>query len=241
MRIVIPMAGHGARFASAGYDVPKPLIDVVGKPMYAWATESLPLERARALIFICRESHLDARGLRADIQRRFAAWQPTIIPVSEPTEGQAATLLLARALIDDDEPLLIYNADTLSRGPFELPPDSDGALGLFEAAGDHWSFARLDDEGFVSETAEKVRISPWASSGLYFFRRGRDFVHHADDMIRANERVRGEYYVAPIYNRMLRAGARIVALRHDEVWPLGTPEELSRFLSDPRAPRGKAP
>ena len=58
MNIVMPMAGRGSRFAEIGIDVPKPLIDVRGRPMYAWAMESLPLELASRVIFICLQEHL---------------------------------------------------------------------------------------------------------------------------------------------------------------------------------------
>ena len=33
INIVIPMAGLGSRFSKAGYEKPKPFIDVNGKPM----------------------------------------------------------------------------------------------------------------------------------------------------------------------------------------------------------------
>ncbi len=181
MNIVMPMAGRGSRFAEIGIEVPKPLIDVRGRPMYAWATESLPLELARRVIFICLDEHLQQRDLEDDIRQRYARWQPEIIPLREVTEGQACTVLKAKAWIDNDEPLLIYNADTycrtsLSKRLPRLSPDVAGLLGVFHAAGDKWSFARTDDRGRVLEVAEKRRISEWASTGLYYFSRGRDFV-----------------------------------------------------------------
>ena len=32
-KLIMPMAGEGSRFVEAGYTVPKPVIDVKGKPM----------------------------------------------------------------------------------------------------------------------------------------------------------------------------------------------------------------
>ena len=71
MNIVMPMAGRGHRFVEAGIDVPKPLIDVRGRPMYAWATDGLPLDEANRLIFICLAEHLAGRALEADILTRY--------------------------------------------------------------------------------------------------------------------------------------------------------------------------
>jgi NDP-sugar pyrophosphorylase family protein len=234
VNIVMPMAGRGSRFAEIGIDVPKPLIDVFGRPMYAWAMESLPLELATRVIFICLAEHLRDRKLEQDIRRRYGHFELAIISLDEVTEGQACTVLKAESLIDNNEPLLIYNADTYCRTELAtrlptLPESVAGVLGVFRAAGDKWSFARTDAAGRVVETAEKRRISDWASTGLYYFRRGCEFVEHSHKMIAENERVNNEFYVAPIYNRMIAAGAEIWIDPADEVWALGTPEDLRHF------------
>ena len=80
-----------------------------------------------------------------------------------------------------------------------------------------------DADDRVLETAEKRRISDWASTGLYYFRRGSDFVRHAQAMIDANDRSGNEFYVAPIYNRLIAAGQDVRGNRVDEVWVLGNP------------------
>jgi NDP-sugar pyrophosphorylase family protein len=234
MNIVMPMAGRGSRFADVGIATPKPLIDVRGKPMYAWATEGLPLGLAHRLIFICLAEHLVNRALEEDIRSRYAALRPVIVPLAEVTEGQACTVLKCRELINTDEPLLIFNADTYCpttlRAMIErLGPNADGILDVFRAAGDKWSFALVGDEDRVLETAEKKRISEWATTGLYYFRHGADFVRHAEAMIAANERSNNEFYVAPVYNRLIAAGGRVYANKIDKVWVLGTPEDLAQF------------
>lgn len=234
MNIVMPMAGRGSRFADIGFTTPKPLIDVRGRPMYAWAIESLPLNLARRVIFICLDEHLRQSRLQDDILVRYRSLDPEVVRLDEVTQGQACTVLKARNWIDNDEPLLIYNADTYCRTGLaarlpQLPPEVDGVLGVFHAPGDKWSFARVDGGGRVVETAEKSRISDWASTGLYYFRRGGDFVRHAEAMITEQERVNGEFYVAPIYNRMIAAGAQIYVDPAQEVWVLGTPEDLQHF------------
>ena len=234
MNIVMPMAGRGSRFTDMGVTTPKPLIDVRGKPMYAWATDGLPLELARQLIFICLAEHLSSRALEADIRSRYAAYCPVVIPLEEVTQGQACTVLKSRELIDNDEPLVIFNADTycattLRRAIGQLGTKADGILDVFRAEGDKWSFARLDDDDRVLETAEKKRISDWATTGLYYFRRGADFVRHADAMIASDERSNNEFYVAPVYNRLIASGGGVYANKVDEVWVLGTPEDLAHF------------
>jgi dTDP-glucose pyrophosphorylase len=234
MNIVMPMAGRGSRFAQIGITTPKPLIPVRGKPMYAWATDGLPLARAKRLIFICLSEHLTDLALAEDIKTRYAPFNPAIIALDHVTEGQACTVLTARQLIDNDQPLLIFNADTycpttLDAALARFGPRVDGVLDVFQAEGDKWSFARADVQGRVLETAEKRRIGPWATTGLYYFRRGGDFVRHATAMIEADERSNREFYVAPVYNRLIAAGGDVRINPVEQVWVLGTPEDLAHF------------
>lgn len=234
MNVVMPMAGRGSRFADIGIATPKPLIDVRGRPMYAWAMESLPLGLVDKVIFVCLQEHLEQCNLQQDIKTRFAELNPVIIGLEDVTEGQACTVLMAREHIDNDEPLIIYNADTYCRTSLEetlpdIQSKADGLLSVFRAPGDKWSFAKTDEEGRVVETAEKNRISEWACTGLYHFSRGTDFVRHADAMVAENQRTNKEFYVAPLYNRLIADGADVRIDEALEVWVLGTPEDLEHF------------
>jgi len=231
LNIVIPMAGRGQRFVDAGFEKPKPLIPVRDRPMYAWAAESLPLERAARLVFVCLAEH--AVELATDIGLRYGQHDPIVHVLPEVTAGQLATVLAARDHLQADLPLVIYNADTLCRGALRGLDDGqavDGMIGVFRAEGSHWSFARTDASGRVVETAEKRRISEWATTGLYYFGETSNFLGHADEMISDDDRTRGEFFVAPLYNRMIAAGSDIRIDPAEEVWPLGTPAELQDFL-----------
>jgi UDP-N-acetylglucosamine diphosphorylase / glucose-1-phosphate thymidylyltransferase / UDP-N-acetylgalactosamine diphosphorylase / glucosamine-1-phosphate N-acetyltransferase / galactosamine-1-phosphate N-acetyltransferase len=234
VNVLIPMAGRGKRFAECGFKEPKPLIPVLGRPMYSWAVDGLPLDSTSRLIFVCLREHLKDSALEADIRFRYARFDPQIISLDRVTEGQACTVLAARERIDTEEDLVIFNADTycpttLKHALALFGSSVDGVLDVFRGQGTHWSFARTDLAGRVLETAEKRRISEWSTTGLYYFRKGRDFVRHADDMIRSEERSNGEFYVAPVYNRMIAAGADIRINPVDQIWVLGTPEELAAF------------
>ncbi len=234
MIAVMPMAGRGSRFADIGIATPKPLIDVRGRPMYSWAMDSLPLALVEKVVFVCLREHLEQCKLQEDIESRYAELDPVILAIDDVTEGQACTVLVARDYIDNDMPLVIYNADTYCRTSLDqtlpaLQKKADGVLSVFKAPGDKWSFARTNEEGRVVETAEKRRISEWACTGLYHFSRGADFVRHADAMIADDHRTNREFYVAPLYNRLIAEGADIRIDEALDVWVLGTPEDLDHF------------
>jgi dTDP-glucose pyrophosphorylase len=241
MNVVIPMAGRGQRFVVAGYPDPKPLIDVLGRPMYSWATDCVPLDGATRLVFVVLREHLDRYPLGDDIKSRYAAHSPVVVPLDGVTDGQLCTVLEAADELDPDAPLVIYNADTTFESPTiaanlarlgsGFDGSLDGLLGVFEAPGDHWSFARLDDDGRVVETAEKVRISPYATTGLYAFGTARAFVDAGRAMVADDDRTRGEFYVAPLYNRLIAGGAVVEVDHATTVEALGTPDELRAFLA----------
>ena len=109
------------------------------------------------------------------------------------------------------------------------PANCAGIISVANVPGDRWSFARTDDQGRVVEVAEKVRISDHASTGLYYFSSGCQFVEVGDAMIRAGEKTRGEYYVIPIYQKYIERGWLVTIAPAVEMWDMGTPEALNIF------------
>jgi len=235
INIVMPMAGLGSRFREAGFKVPKPLIDVRGRPMYAWATDSLPLVYSGRLIFILLASQPEFPALEQDIRTRYAAHKPIVLSVPELTAGQAMTVLRAKDLINNNEPLLIHNADTAfaaDRGWTEKAnaENLDGALLVFPSQEKRWSFARENAAGFVEQVREKEVISPWATTGTYWFRRGRDFVAAAEARFHSGQREASEFYVGPLYNDLIASGARVKNFPIKKLYCFGTPEDLAKTL-----------
>jgi NDP-sugar pyrophosphorylase family protein len=236
MNVVVPMAGLGSRFAKAGFTAPKPLIPVGGRPMYSWAVDSLPLASASRLIFILLRSQPEYPALKQDIERRYAALRPEVLDVPELTAGQAVTVLRAKERINEETPLLIHNADT----GFEIAADwparalnggADGALLVFRSDEARWSYSKEDAAGRVVEVREKQVISPWASTGTYWFRRGTDFVRLAEARLASRERESGEFYVGPLYNHLIAEGKLVRNFPIDRLLCFGTPEDLERTLT----------
>ena len=119
--------------------------------------------------------------MRDDILRRYAKHNPLVLDVPALTAGQAITVLRAKEWIDNAEPLLIHNADTAftvdsSWAQQAWRQNCDGALLVFESNEKRWSFSRERADGWVDEVREKEVISPWASTGTYWFRQGADKV-----------------------------------------------------------------
>jgi dTDP-glucose pyrophosphorylase len=239
LNIVIPMAGHGSRFAQAGYDVPKPLIPVLGQTMTELVVNNLRPSQPHRFIFVCQQAHLDRYGL-ADHLRQIAPGC-AFLPVSQVTQGAACTVLLARDLINNDDPLMIANCDqyvdiSIDDYLARMEQDQlDGLIMTMSADDPKWSFVRLDAHNNITEVVEKVVVSNEATVGIYNFRHGRDFVDAAERMIALDKRVNGEFYVAPAYNELLERGSKLgyynVGSERHGMYGLGIPADLDYFLS----------
>ena len=234
MNIVIPMAGAGKRLAGHDSGRPKPLIQVEGRPLWHWATGCLPLDKAERLVFVCLKEHVDFFDLKRSIEKDLSSLPVHVRVLDSVTDGQLRTVVSARDLFESTCSTLIFNADTWFRHNEPTFLDScrshDGTLGVADREGDRWSFARLGEHGRVVEVAEKRRISPLASTGLYHFSDTQKFLADADVALsESTETV--EHYVAPLYQRMIDRGDSIGVVRADEFLPIGTPDELEFFIA----------
>lgn len=234
MNILIPAAGAGSRFAKAGYTFPKPLIDVRGRPMIQLVVENINIEGR--YIFIVQREHYEKYNLKYLLNMITPGCE--VIAIDGITEGAACTTLLAKDLINDNQPLLIANSDqymdwssvefmyTMSAG------NVDGGILTFRSTHPKWSFVKLDEESNVVEVAEKKVISDIATVGLYYWTRGSEYVKYAEQMIEKNIRVNNEFYVAPVYNEAIADGKKFKTFDVARMWGLGTPEDLQLFLQE---------
>lgn len=233
MNLVVAMAGAGSRFSRAGYQLPKPLIPAFGEPMYRHAIRSLPLHLADRLICIIRRDD-HAPGLRRDIEQTFRAYHPVVVEIDHVTRGQAETVLYAKHHLAFHLPILIHNADSAFevRSFADYPPQADGALLLFRGAGAQWSYAAMDEEKRVGAVKEKEAISPYASTGTYYFRSSVQLFELIEEAMRREETIKGEYYLGPLYNRMIAAGYTVRGFEVERFISFGTPDDLASAEAD---------
>jgi len=232
LNVLIPMSGAGSRFVNAGFTFPKPLISIGEKPMIQLAVDNLNV-RAN-FIFIVRRDHFESYHLESML--KIVAPGCKIVITDTVTEGACCSTLLAENDIDNESPLLIANSDQYiewESGAFfhaMNAPHMDGGILTFESTHPKWSYVRLDEHGNVAMLREKEVISNQATVGIYYWSRGKDYVHYAKQMIAKNTRVNNEFYVAPVYNEAIEDGLKFKTYAVDKMWGLGTPEDLQHFL-----------
>jgi HAD superfamily hydrolase (TIGR01509 family) len=235
VNVVIPAAGQGKRFAEVGYQHPKPLIDVQGRPMI-----DLVLDDFRAVgrpIVIMQGRHVK-QYCADDLIKRLAPGAE-IVEIDGLTEGAACTVLAAAQHFDGPNELVLANSDQTVDVDLTAfvermrALDADGGILTFRDDDPKWSYARCDADGRVLEVAEKRVISDQATVGIYYFRRGSDFAAAARRMIEKDIRVNGEFYVCPVFNELIEDGKQVYVQEIDksEMHGLGTPEDLAAFVA----------
>ena len=234
LTVLIPMAGAGSRFQQAGYTFPKPLIDVKGKPMIQTVVDNLNIKAN--YVYVVQKEHREKYNL--DTLLNLITPKCKIVEVDKITEGAACTALLAKEYIDKDTPLFFANSDQFVEWDsneflYKMnETDADGGIVTFRATHPKWSFAKIDEQGLVTEVAEKNPISDIATVGYYYWKKGSDFVKYAEDMIEKDIRVNNEFYVCPVFNQAVEDGKEIRTFDIPKMWGLGTPEDLKYYLEN---------
>lgn len=229
INILIPMAGLGSRFSTAGYENPKPLISIYGKPMIEHAVNSLGVKGN--YIFITQKAH----NLKSHLETMYPKCK--VIEIDYITEGAACTCLLAEDYIDNNTPLVITNCDQImwwddkSFATFLYNYPYDGFVVTYTEDTPKNSYVKLDREGFATQFAEKQVISNISLNGIHYWKHGKDFVYSTKTMIENNERYNNEFYVAPTYNSLIKNGKKIGVyhIPNDQHNAVGTPEDLIKY------------
>ena len=236
--VVITMGGLGSRFRKAGYTVPKYMIEAKGKTLFEWSMISLDgyKKDVNQYIFIAmKEEGIDIEGFIKEKCQELEIVNYHLILLDYLTDGQATTATLAEKYWNKEHALLIYNIDTYVE-PGQMNSEElkgDGFIPCFKAEGDHWSFVRLDELERVVEIKEKQRISDHCTLGAYYFKTCGLYKKLYDEYYSEGKNlVKGEKYVAPLYDYLLSQGGEIYIsdIAPERVHVLGTPEELEYFL-----------
>ncbi len=233
MQIIIGMAGAGRRFANSGYTIPKPLCRVGDTTMIQKAVDSLGIE-GKYIFVVLHEHLLEYKWLEGHLAS--LAKYVTIVKLDEITDGAACTLLRAKQYIDNDEPLISINSDQVlhwNSSEFitkcKQEPEVSWIMTYPHSDLKH-SFVKVDDDGVVVQTAEKVAISDMASVGLYHWSKGSLFVESAEQMIANNDKHNNEFYLAPVYNYTLKTNlVKPYQVDASNFSPVGTPSDLAVF------------
>lgn len=247
MKILIPMAGEGSRFKDVGYETPKPLLMTFDKetkqnqPMILCAVNSIPESEDSQIIFVDRDFH-KAQGIEDVLKKRWPKSQ--FITLDKLTEGQLSTCLKAKEFINDDEELLIGSCDCgididLEKF-YNLKKNCDCIVFTFknnDSVVDNpnaygWMKVNNDDDIIDVSIKKSISNDPEkdnAVSSIFWFKKGKEFVKAAEDMIAANDRVNNEFYVDQCIKYIIKNGLKAKVLVVDKYFCWGTPKDWEDY------------
>lgn len=253
LNLIMPMGGSGTRFNSAGYETPKPLIEIYGKPFFFWATQSvIKFLPVKTLTFVVLKDHIKTYHIDRIISELYPDSQITVIP--EVLPGAVMTCLEGVKNLPEDQPVLFNDCDHLFLCPtfydFERKNEEsillqdvreknsktgsllncirddrkiDAGLLTFKSTDARFSYVRFNAEGKVIGTAEKEVISNEAICGAYYFRSRKLFENAAGEYLQKCNYT--EFFISGMYNVLCEHNANICTFPVDHHVSFGTPEE----------------
>lgn len=235
INILIPLAGTNQFFNESEYPYPKPLIEINNKTMIEHVINNFDsIKKEKQFIFIvnsddCKKYHLD------NVLNLLTDHSCKIIKIDSETKGAACSAMMAIEYINNNTPLIIANADQLFDDNIESLVsdfnDFDGGVVSFESIHPRWSYARVDDEDYIIETAEKRPLSKHAIAGFFYFKEGKDFISSAMNMIKKDSNVNGLYYISPTLNEMVLENKKLIVktIENSKYHTFYTPQKIQEY------------
>lgn len=239
MNLIIPIASSSKFFNLEDYGYPKPLVEVMGKPMIQYVIENITQGiQFKKITFVvkqddCHKYHLD------NILNLLSPIKPVIVKLRADTQGALCSVLLAVEHISHDEPLVISNADQTFDGGISnqyekfISEGADAACITFNSIHPRWSYVRVDENDSVVEAAEKRPISKHAIAGIYMYKNGADFIEYSMKSIKNNSIVDGNYFISPVFNEFILAGKKVMhySISNSSYHSFYSPQKIEEYES----------
>lgn len=235
MNIIILAAGIGKRFADEGYDLPKPIVKVLAKPIISWLLDSLNLQLNDKLLIVFNKNHSSFRikdYIKHNYQNKIKFHE-----VDYTTRGAAETLYSCINLVNNDDPILVLDSDTFYNEDIvsNCRNTTDSFIFYFNStsADPMYSYISIVD-GLVNEIKEKNKISDNACSGAYGFKNKNIVKKYCEQILDKKIKSKNEYYISCLYQEMINDGHKIVPIivKTENVICLGTPTQIKAFASN---------
>jgi len=239
------MSGFGERFQRAGYTVPKPLIEVDGKPIIAHVIDLFPGETD--FIFICNQEHLDSPEYRMEYIIKQYCSTGTVIGITPHNLGPVHAVLQVINLLDLDKQTIVnycdfscyWNWAHFKRHVSEN--QCDGAIPSYKGFHPHsfgstyYAYLKTQNNQVIDIQEKQpftdTPVNEYASSGTYYFASGALVKKYFKQSLQQNNHINGEFYVSLAYKPMFNDKCYIIAydLQHFMQW--GTPQDLAEYTN----------
>lgn len=224
IHLVIPCGGAGSRFYKNGYSIPKPLIELFGKPFFYWAAKSVyNIFDVKDITFIILQEHIEKFSIDKEIKKYFPDANISVLPYQ--LNGPVYTALSGVSFFADGDPIVFQDCDhAMTCDKVDLN-DADGAVMSFSSREPCFGYLKYID-GRYAGTVEKNPVSDYAIFGCYYFKNAETFVRCAVQYF--NDGTSNEFYMSGLLNYITNV-ERIDVKEHFE---FGTPDELNALTQE---------
>lgn len=234
MNIIIPIGGIGQRFQNEGYLMPKPLINVLGKPMIYRVIDSLNLSKDDN-IYIVYNNQLKEYNFEDLLKFYFPEKNIYFISLDFLTKGAAETVLTGLnelpvkelnkefLLMDCDT---FYNEDVVNL--YKQSPNKNLIYHFHDENPDPiFSYIKINSDDQVVDIKEKEKISHNANTGAYGFESGNMLKKYCEKILD----LKSELYISYVYKEMLNDGVKIYGQLLKSFNCVGTPLQLQIYCN----------
>jgi len=243
MQLVIPMSGVGQRFKDRGYKLPKPFIEISGKPILQHVINMFP--GIEDVLFIVNEEHFEDKELKIESRLTRICPDAKIAVIGSHKLGPAWAVLQASEYIDLNSPVVVNYCDFACTWDFsafrgDLESGIDGLIATYSGFHPHmlrntqYAYLKLNELGNLIEIQEKSSFtsSPMlepASSGTYGFRTGQILLDAVNKQVSFGDSYNNEYYSSLTYKNMITSGKVVKSFEIEKFFQWGTPEDFEDF------------
>ena len=217
MQIVILAAGRGTRMKDLTDSVPKPMLQIKGKPILAYKLEALPAEIDEVIFVI---------GYLGDkIQQFFGdsyAGKKILYVVQQELAGSGMALALAKDLLRE-EFLVMMGDDLYMREDVERCMKNDLAvLGMEVNNPNQFGIITSNEKGQLLEIVEKPEIPGPALASIALYKLNKKFFEYPMVAIGKGE------YGLPQTLALMAKDHPVQVVKATGWFPIGSPDDLEK-------------
>lgn len=239
MLILIPLGGLGTRFKKCGYKLPKPLINVMGKPIIYWLIDNLKISDSDTIL-IPYNSELTKYRFEDVLQKKYPKYKFKFLQLNYDTNGASETISLILKNLDfEDQPIIcldgdnFYTCDIINK--WKQCQNYNQIFTFNDTSNEPiYSYIKLDNNNNINEIKEKIKISDNACTGAYAFKSYLELLHYCDYIIQNNIKQKGEYYTSTVISEMIKNLSKFsnTIIDLNDYICLGTPLHVRLFCNN---------
>tara|TARA_B100000902_G_C27309225_1_gene917351 strand:+ start:549 stop:2453 length:1905 start_codon:yes stop_codon:yes gene_type:complete len=236
MIILIPLGGLGTRFTKAGYNLPKPLINVMGKPIIFWLIDNLNIND-NSLVYIPYNQELSKFRFEEQLNKKYPKINFKFLELKENTRGAAETIHIALNKLElEDDSILCLDGDNFYTTNIISLWNERNSVTVFDDTSNEnsYSYVKLNKELKISEIKEKEKISNLACTGAYGFSSYKTLNKYCKKIIDNNIMQKNEFYTSTVIQEMLKDNINfdINLIDDNKYICLGTPLHVRLFCNN---------